>query len=124
MNVLEINNLALAYLGDSVYETYIREHLIKLGLNHVKDLQEKSLDYVSAKSQARILKQLINDNIFTKEELEIIKRARNTKSKSHPKSCDIITYKMATSLEALIGYLKIQNNLERIEEIISKILTN
>jgi len=124
MNVLEINNLALAYLGDSVYETYIREHLIKLGLNHVKDLQEKSLDYVSAKSQARILNQLMNDNVFTEEELEIIKRARNAKSKSHPKSCDIITYKMATSLEALIGYLKIQNNLERIEEIISKILTN
>ena len=63
-----------------------------------------------------------NANIFTEEELTIIKRARNTKSKSHPKSCDIITYQHATSLEALFGYLKLRKNEERIEEIISKIL--
>lgn len=122
MNVLEVNSLALAYLGDSIYESYIREYLIKKGISHVNDLQVESLNYVSAKSQARILKDLMDKNVFTEEELTIIKRARNTKSKSHPKSCDIITYQHATSLEALFGYLKLRKNEERIEEIISKIL--
>ena len=122
MNVLEVNSLALAYLGDSIYESYIREYLIKKGISHVNDLQVESLNYISAKSQARILKDLMDKNIFTEEELSVIKRARNTKSKSHPKSCDIITYQHATSLEALFGYLKLRKNEERIEEIISKIL--
>ena len=122
MNVLEVNSLALAYLGDSIYESYIREYLIKKGISHVNDLQVESLNYISAKSQARILKDLMDKNIFTDEELSVIKRARNTKSKSHPKSCDIITYQHATSLEALFGYLKLRKNEERIEEIISKIL--
>ena len=122
MNVLEVSSLALAYLGDSIYESYIREYLIKKGISHVNDLQVESLNYVSAKSQARILKDLMDKNIFTEEELRVIKRARNTKSKSHPKSCDIITYQHATSLEALFGYLKLRKNEERIEEIISKIL--
>ena len=122
MNVLEVSSLALAYLGDSIYESYIREYLIKKGISHVNDLQVESLNYVSDKSQARILKDLMDKNIFTEEELSVIKRARNTKSKSHPKSCDIITYQHATSLEALFGYLKLRKNEERIEEIISKIL--
>lgn len=122
MNVLEVSSLALAYLGDSIYESYIREYLIKKGISHVNDLQVESLNYVSAKSQARILKDLMDKNIFTEEELSVIKRARNTKSKSHPKSCDILTYQHATSLEALFGYLKLRKNEERIEEIISKIL--
>ena len=122
MNVLEVSSLALAYLGDSIYESYIREYLIKKGISHVNDLQVESLNYVSAKSQARIIKNIMNKKIFNEKKLSVIKRARNTKSKSHPKSCDIITYQHATSLEALFGYLKLKKNEERIEEIISKIL--
>ncbi len=124
MNVLEINNLTLAYLGDSVYEEYVREHLINLGISHVKDLQEKSLEFVSARSQARILKELLNEGFFSEEEIEIIKRGRNTKVNSHPKNCSIIEYHDATSLEALFGYLKLNKNIERLEEIINKIFLN
>ena len=124
MNVLEVNSLVLAYLGDSIYENYVRLFLIKSGINHVKDLQEKSLEFVSAKSQAKILEELLNKNIFTDEELEVIKRARNAKTNSHPKNTDIITYKKATSLEALFGYLKLKNNIERIEELMKLILDN
>ena len=124
MNIVEINSLVLAYLGDTVYENYVREYLIKSGINHVKKLQEESLNYVSAKSQARILHDLINKEIFTEEELEIIKRARNAKTNSHPKNTDIITYKEATSLEAIIGYLKLKNNVERIEELMNEIFKN
>lgn len=122
MNTKEVNSLVLAYLGDSIYEVYIREYLIKKGLAHVKDLQEASLSYVSAKGQARILKKLLNKNIFTIEELEIIKRARNTKVNTHPKNCDIITYHEATSLEALFGYLKLKDDISRINTIINEIL--
>jgi len=124
MNAVEVSSLALAYLGDSVYEGYVREYLIKLGFNHVKDLQEKSLEYVSAKSQARILRRLMDENIFTDLELEVIKRARNTKVNSHPKNCDIITYHEATSFEALFGYLKINKNIERIGEIMSHVFAH
>ena len=124
MKSIEVNSLVLAYLGDTVYENYVRLYLINKGFNHVKDLQEESLKYVSAKSQSRILKELINNNIFTEEELEIIKRGRNSKTNSHPKNTDIITYKEATSLESLIGYLKLENKEERIKEIMNKILTH
>lgn len=121
MKTIEINSLVLAYLGDSIYESYVREYLISLGTFHVKELQEKSLEYVSARSQSKILNDLIDKNIFTEEELEIIKRERNQKSNTHPKSCSIQEYRNATGFEALFGYLKLENKIERIEEIISKI---
>ena len=120
--LLQVNNLVLAYLGDSVYENYIRLYLIKKGINNVKTLQEMSINFVSAKSQAKILHELINKQIFNETELEIIKRARNSKVNSHPKNTDILTYKEATSLEALFGYLKLSDNIERIEELINIIL--
>lgn len=122
MKIEQINVLVLAYLGDTIYEDYIREYLINLGINNVNDLQKESVKYVSAKGQAKFLKELMENNFFTDEELSIIKRARNHKTVSHPKSCDIVTYKHATAFEALIGYLKLKNNIERIEEIINKIL--
>ncbi len=122
MKVEQINVLVLAYLGDTIYEDYIREYLIGLGINNVNDLQKESVKYVSAKGQAEFLKKLIDIDFFNEEELSVIKRARNHKTGSHPKSCDIITYKHATAFEALIGYLKIKNDIERIDEIINKIL--
>lgn len=122
MKIEQINVLVLAYLGDTIYEDYIREYLIGLGINNVNDLQKESVKYVSAKGQAKFLKDLVEDEFFTEEELSVIKRARNHKSVSHPKSCDIVTYKHATAFEALIGYLKLNNNIERINEIINKIL--
>lgn len=124
MKTIEVNSLVLAYLGDSIYENYVRLYLIKQGINHVKKLQEESLKYVSAKSQSRILRNLMSEDVFTKEEIEIMKRGRNTKINSHPKNTDIITYKEATSLETLIGYLKLENEEERIEEIMNKVFTH
>ena len=65
---------------------------------------------------------MINNNFFSEEELSVIKRARNYKSNSHPKNTDIITYKHATALEAIIGYLDLKNNKSRIDEIMKYIL--
>jgi ribonuclease-3 family protein len=118
----EINSLVLAYLGDTIYEDYVRIYLIKKGIANVNDLQTESIKYSSAKAQCEYVKELIGNNLFTEEELEIIKRARNHKSISHPRNCDIVTYRYATGLEALIGYLKLENKEDRINEIMKKIL--
>ena len=122
MNPQEINVITLAYLGDSVYEVYIRDYLIHKGIAKVEQLQLEAINYVSAKSQARILNKLIDNNFLTDNEIEIVKRGRNYNRLSHPKNTDIITYKMATGFETLIGYLYIDNNKERINEIINYIL--
>lgn len=122
MNVLEINVLVLAYLGDTVYENYVRRFLINKGIGNVNDLQTESINYVSAKAQAKFLTEFVEKDFFSEEELNVIKRARNYKSHSHPKNCDIITYKHATGLEALIGYLELLGRRERIDKIMNNIL--
>ena len=119
-NKQNINSLALAYLGDAIYEVYIRKYLLNQGVIKVKDLQRQAITYVSAKAQSSHLEKMINDNFLSEEEIRIVKRARNHKSHSS-KSADILTYKKATGLEALIGYLDITNNKKRIEEIMRKI---
>ena len=120
--IKEINSLVLAYLGDTIYEDYVRIYLIKSGIANVNDLQKESIKYSSAKAQCTIVKKLIEEDFFNDEELEIIRRARNHKSISHPKNCDIVTYRYATGLEALIGYLKLDNKEARIDEIMNSIL--
>ena len=122
MNLLEVNVLVLAYLGDTIYENYIRKFLINKGIGNVNDLQTESLRYVSAKAQAKYIQELIDNGMLSDSELDIVKRARNYKTTSHPKSCDIITYKYATGLEALIGYLDLDNKKERVDEIMNFIL--
>ena len=122
MNLLEVNVLVLAYMGDTVYEDYIRKYLINKGIGNVNDLQTEALKYVSAINQAKFLTEMIDNDKLSEKELNIVKRARNYKTTSHPKSCDIITYKYATGLEALIGYLYLDNNIERINEIMNFII--
>ncbi|MDO5003316.1 MAG: ribonuclease III domain-containing protein [bacterium] len=122
MNVKEINVLVLAYLGDTIYEDYIRKFLISLGINNVNELQKKAVEYVSAKRQAKFITKMLDEEFLNNEEIDVFKRARNYKSSSHPKNCDIITYKYATGLEALIGYLELSNNHSRIDEIMNYIL--
>ncbi len=121
MDVQLINVITLAYLGDAVYEVYVRDYLIKKGIAKVEDLQKEAINLVSAKSQSKILDYLINNNILNDEEIDIVKRGRNYKRESHPKNTDIITYKMATGFETLIGYLYMDNKIDRINEIIDKI---
>ena len=105
---MTMQNLIMAYLGDAVYELYVREYLINKGISNVNDLQKESLKYVSATSQKNILEELINNNILTGEEQEIVRKGRNAPSHKS-KSTDIVTYHKATGFECLIGYLY-QNN--------------
>ncbi len=121
MNANTLNIITIAYLGDAIYECYIRNKLIQIGITKVKDLQIKAISYVSAKAQAEILTNLINNNYLTEEELDIVYRGRNYKRSSHPKHTDIITYKMSTGFESLIGYLYLTNNTERLNQILNQI---
>ena len=120
MNTKTINIQVLALLGDAVYSLYIREKLIKEGINDSNKLQKLIIEYVSAKGEVKALNYLIENNYLTEEEQEIIKRGRNYKNNIHPKNTDIITYKLSTGFEALLGDLYI-NNKERLEEILNLI---
>jgi len=119
--IKEINSLALAYIGDAVYELCVREYLLSKDICKVKDLQQEAVKYVSAKSQYQILIQMIDEHFFDDDELNIIFRARNHKIDHRPKSCDVATYKYATGFEAIIGYLYLNKNYDRINEIMDYI---
>lgn len=118
----DMNVLVLAYIGDSIYEVYIRNYLIQKGISKVDKLQKEAIKYVSAKAQARFVSYLVDNKLLTTDELEVFYRARNHKGSRHPKNTDIITYKFSTGFEAIIGYLYMENNRERILEIMKFIL--
>lgn len=120
MNTKTINIQVLALLGDAVYSLYIREKLIKEGINDSNKLQKLIIEYVSAKGEVKALNYLIDNNLLTNDELDIVKRGRNYKNNSHPKNTDIITYKLSTGFESLLGDLYLNNN-ERLYEILSLI---
>jgi len=115
------NPLIMAYMGDTIYEQYIREYLIKQGISKIGELQKKSLDYVSAKSQRYHLERLMDKHFLTEEELEIVKWGRNAKG-ARSKHADIVSYRLATGIEALLGKLYFQRNVERIKEIMEFIV--
>ncbi|MCC0704939.1 Mini-ribonuclease 3 [Clostridioides sp. ES-S-0049-02] len=117
--LVTMSPLVLAYLGDTVYETYIREHLIRQNTQRkVNDLHKLAIKYVKAKAQASIIHEIESELI--EEESKIYKRGRNQKSNTSPKNADIIDYKHATGFEALIGYLYLNNEIERLQYIINK----
>ena len=121
MNIDEINIASLAYLGDSVYELEIRNHLLANSKAKVNDLKNESIKYVSAVSQTGILDRLIENGIISSDELSLVKRARNYRPNSKPRYTDIKLYKKATALEALFGYLYLSNNTNRIKQLIKEI---
>ncbi len=122
MKSIEMNVLALAYLGDAVYEIYIRKYLLSLQIQKVNTLQEMAIKYVSAKNQAKYVKCMLEESFLEDKEVAILYRARNHKGSRHPKHTDLMTYKYATGLEALIGYLYLEGKIERIDEIMKKIV--
>ncbi|MBQ1812608.1 MAG: Mini-ribonuclease 3 [Bacilli bacterium] len=122
MNINLINPLVLAYIGDAVYELEIRKRLVENKINKVNELQKECTKYVSARGQASYMEKFINSSLLNEDELDIYKRARNSKVNSHPSNTDIITYKVATGFEALIGYLYLLNDMDKINKIIDYIM--
>ncbi len=113
-----LSGLTLAYVGDATYETYIRKHLIQKGQTRPNELHRKATHYVSAKAQAYLINEMLDENLLTAEELTIYKRGRNAKSHTTAKNADVTTYRMSTGFEALMGYLDLMEETSRLEELI------
>ncbi|MBZ4683355.1 MAG: mini-ribonuclease [Fusobacteriaceae bacterium] len=119
----ELGVLTVAYLGDSIWELYIREYFVRKNIN-LKDLNIIVRKYVNAKFQSKIYLEILNEGKynFLQEVIDYSKRARNAKIKSYPSSCTLKEYKNATALEALIGAYYLLNYKEELQEIIKIIL--
>ncbi len=110
--------LVWAYVGDSVYELFIRTHLIKTTKLKPHQMHIETIKFVKASAQADIIDRI--KDILTEEELDIVRRARNCESHHIPKNADVMEYKYATGLEGLIGYLYLSGKTERMNEILEK----
>jgi ribonuclease-3 family protein len=111
---LYMNTGVLAFMGDAVYEMYVRQRLVERGQIQGDKLHFQAVKYVRAESQAEVMKALIED--LSEEELALIKRARNKKINTKPKNVQPMIYKWATAFEALIGYLYLSGQKGRLEE--------
>lgn len=117
-NLKDVNTTALAYMGDAVYEQAVREHIIGRGSYHVNNMHRLATSFVKASAQAAAIKAMFCQ--LTEQEQSLVKRARNRKSATKAKNADPVTYKWATAFEALIGYLYLAEDNERLEWVISK----
>ncbi len=116
INPKEYSPLPLAYIGDSVYDLFIRTKVIEKGNRHVTDLHKESVKYVKAHSQAESI-HTIEDKL-TEEEVRVLKWGRNAKS-TPPKNADVTDYRYATGFETLLGYLYLEGNADRLKEVMN-----
>ncbi|KAB2329672.1 Mini-ribonuclease 3 [Bacillus mesophilum] len=114
----QLNSLALAYMGDAVYEIYVRRHLLQSGKVRPHQLHKEGTRYVSAKAQAHVIHGFLNEGLLSEEEEAVVRRGRNAKSGTIPKNTDVQTYRYSTAFEALIGYLYLADREQRLEELI------
>ena len=110
---------ALAFLGDAVYEHFIREMLVTGGLIRADRLHFAAVNYVRAESQAEVMRALMRGQL-TEAEMAVAKRARNHKTANHSRSADAVDYKLATAFEALLGYLSLSGQRERLKQILTE----
>lgn len=113
-----INGIALAFEGDAVYSMYVRRHLIFKGLTKPNKLHGEANKYVSVKAQASLISALLEAQLLTEKEEEIYKRGRNTNSHTKAKNADVVTYRMSTGFEAVLGYLHMTEQMERLDELV------
>ena len=116
------NPLALAFVGDAVYEVYIRRRVMEItgGASGADMLHRLAVKYVCAAGQAKAVKTMIEDGFLAPSEEALLRRAHNHKIATKPKNADPMTYKWATAFEALIGCLYLEENSDRMEEIITR----
>jgi len=119
-----LNGLTLAYVGDAVYELYVRNHLIQKGQEDPNELHRLAVSFVSAKAQANIVWHWLENDVLAEEEERIVKRGRNAKSRSTPKNVSVHAYRYSTGFEALIGYHHLLGNEERLNELLSLAIKN
>jgi ribonuclease-3 family protein len=120
VDIKQLGAATLAYIGDAVYEVYIRNYLIHSGQVKPNVLHKMSTKYVSARAQAHVVLLMLETNYLDKEERSVVMRGRNGKVGTIPKNTDIQTYRYATGFEAMIGYHYLHSNENRVDEIIDK----
>ena len=118
----QMQALALAYIGDSIYDIMSREYVMKNHLGKINDLHRTVSTLVSARAQASFMKDILKNNILTDIEESIYIRGKNQKNNSKAKNASIMEYKLATGLEAVFGYLYLEKNFERLEEMFNYII--
>lgn len=117
-DVKQLNSLALAYMGDAVFEQVVREHLILSGRVRTNILHKEATRYVSAKAQAMLVREMMEKDFLSEDEQAVLRRGRNAKSGSVPKNTDVITYHHSTAFEAVIGSLYLSGQTERLQEVL------
>lgn len=110
--------LSLAYIGDCIYEIYVRSFLLSGSDHKVNDLHKKATRYVCASAQSEFYYRI--EGMLTEEEAAVFHRGRNTKSHP-PKNAQMSDYRNATGVEALLGYLYLENREERISELMQQL---
>ena len=117
----QMNILELAYLGDALYELYVRKYVLRTAKAPRADLLHKEgVRFVCAGGQASALLEMMENGFLSEKEADFVRRAHNHKTATKPKNADPVTYKWATAFEALLGYLKLSGDLQRMEEIMQR----
>lgn len=117
LNPKDYSPIALAYIGDTVYDLFVRTRVLEKGNRQVTDMHKDAIGAVSAAAQSRSIHNI--EEYLTEEEVGILKWGRNAKSGHIPKNADAVDYRWATGFEALIGYLYLKNDIQRLEEILN-----
>ena len=118
IDLQKVSSQTLAFIGDAVYNVYIRSYLSSLSNEQTGKLHVKSIKYVSAKAQSKTI-DLIFD-LLNEEEVQVYKRGGNTHIPSVSKNVDVVNYKKATGFEALLGYLYVKKENERLDFIVKE----
>ena len=118
MDALQIKPLVQAYIGDAVYEQFVRDFLLRKPYRDAHDLHRKAIPFVRAGGQADILRVLSEE--LTEKEADVVRRGRNAHANTIPKNADVNTYHLATGFEALIGFLHLSGQDERLQYILNK----
>ena len=116
-NYEQMNGIALAYMGDAIYEVYVRRHLLDQGLTKPNKLHHTATHYVSAKAQAFLIDQMKAQNLLSETEQAYFHRGRNAKSYTSAKNTSVVTYRISTGFEALFGYLYLSGQKDRLDEL-------
>ena len=118
MDYKNYNSIALAFLGDAVYERFIRERILRHGSVGADKMHPEAVRYVKAAAQEHALRVMADG--LTEDEADVVRRVRNHRITSKPKNADPLTYKMATAFEALLGYLYLDGQEERLQALMEQ----
>jgi ribonuclease-3 family protein len=118
---LRMSTTALAFLGDAVYEVYVRKYIVDTGIARADNMHREAVRFVNAGAQAVALGAMLDEEsgiVTDEDERALVRRARNRKTAVKPKNADPMDYKRATAFEALLGYYYVTEQTRKLEDAI------